>query len=841
VRRTLHSRQPRSARYRPQLLFLEDRLPPGDTVLGGLLGWSWLGTGLAVVDPSLSALERNVNAEPPVIHRPRHDNGGTVPARQGTFVRVEFSASDCLPTKQATGTSAVAGAVSVWNTPDDPLQDWDPGSAFATRNRELPRLGLGQLDGGISGTTGQVPFFTGSLVYGISSSTQTGEGDSRAEPRGPGRVNSRPPAVPGALRAADQVMWATPSPTIPKESQRSSNAQGGELSFADPVDYTTGRSPRSVAAGDFRGIGIQDLAVANAGSNDLSIFLGNGDGSFRLAATVVVGTNPYYVTTGHFHDSGILDLAVVDSGSNAISILLGHGDGSFGLPHSYSVGRNPQSIAVGEFHAAGIQDLAVANRDSNNVSILLGNGDGTFSPASNIAVGGAATFVVAADFAGDGRQDLAVTTVDSSFYLRGTLSILLGNGDGTFSSGQNLTGVGRNLTSIAVHDFNRDGTPDLAVTGYYTATVSILLGNGDGTFTLNRNYQVGGQPLSIAVADFDGDGIPDIATVGLQSSSVLVGNGDGTFQTTQYFWGGANPFSVAVSDFNRDGRDDLAIVQNFTNQVSVLLNNSPQPPDGVTVFRDIIYYDGQYSNPQRENLDVYVPPHRTDFPVVFFAFGGQYRNQEKSSNAYLARALAREGLGFVAINYRITDGSSQQVVFPAHEVDVARAFKWTYNHIADYGGNPQKIVLMGHSAGGGLVSLLATDHSYLAAQGLSPDVIKGVIGVSGGFYDVRRSDSPLVNGPFNDVFGDLEQQWNASPLKYVDGTQPPFLLLYASNDNPGFPEDATTFYEALVTAGSSAEIHMIPGRTHQMIMPSVARPGDPAREYILDFIADHTG
>src|SRR5262249_53819467 len=203
-----------------------------------------------------------------------------------------------------------------------------------------------------------------------------------------------------------------------------------------------------------------------------------------------------------------------------------------------------------------------------------------------------------------------------------------------FRSGQSLTGVGRNLTSMAVHDFRANGILDLAVTGYTTDTVSILLGNGDGTFTLDRSYQVGGQPQSIAVGDFDGDGIPDIVTVGPAASlSVLLGNGDGTFQTTQDFWGGLSPFSVAVGDFNHDGVDDLAIVQSFTNQLSILLNNSPQLPDGVTVSRDIVYYDGPYANPQRENLDVYVPSGATNYPVVFLVFGGRYKNGEKSRNA----------------------------------------------------------------------------------------------------------------------------------------------------------------------------------------------------------------
>jgi acetyl esterase/lipase len=578
----------------------------------------------------------------------------------------------------------------------------------------------------------------------------------------------------------------------------------GGLSFADPIDYTAGANPRSVTTGDFRGIGIQDLAVANFGSNNVSIFLGDGHGAFRLAETIQVGTRPDFVTTGHFHDPNILDLAVANSGSNDVSILWGQGDGSFGFPHSY-------------------------------VSILLGNGHGTFAPASSIGVGGAATFVVAAVFTGNGRSDLAITTVDSSSYQRGTLSILLSNGDGTFRSAQSLTTVGRGLTSVVASDFRGDGVVDLAVAGSLTDTVSVLLGIGDGTFTLDRNYPVEGRPQSIAVGNFTGNGARDLVTVSDYAAvSVMLGNCDGTFQTSQNFWGGANPVSVAVGDFNGAGREDVAIAQNFTNQVSILLNNTPQPPDGVTVFRDIVYYDGPYSNPQRQNLDVYVPPDRTDFPVVFLAYGGMYRNGDKSRQAYLAQSLAREGLGVVAINYRITDGSPQQVVFPGQEVDVARAFAWTYHHIADYGGNRDSIVLLGHSSGGGLVSLLATDRRYLAAYGLSPDLVQGVITVSGGNFDLR-----VLGIGFEDVFGDVEQRWEASPLKYVDGTQPPFLLVYGSNDVPGFPEDTTIFYQALVNAGSEAELHMIPGRNHQMTIGDAARPGDPVRELILRFIREH--
>ena len=341
-------------------------------------------------------------------------------------------------------------------------------------------------------------------------------GPARTEPEWARRVHGRT----SQTRRAAQRLWV-------EMLEDRCLLSGGGLSFADPIDINlgAGKSPQSIATGDFRGSGIQDLAVADSGSNEVSILLGNGDGTFHLVETLAVGASPSFITTGHFHDATTVDLAVVDSGSNQVSILLGHGDGSFGLAHNFSVGRNPSSLAIGDFRGIGIQDLAVANRASNNVSILLGNGDGTFAPAPSIAVGGSATFVVAGDFTGTGRQDLAVATVDSSVYLRGTVSILLGNGDGTFRAGQSLPTVGRGLTSMAVQDFKGDGVADLAVVGSLTDSVAILLGKGDGTFTLGQTYEVGARPQSIAVAHFNSGGVADLVTVGDYAlTSVLLGS-----------------------------------------------------------------------------------------------------------------------------------------------------------------------------------------------------------------------------------------------------------------------------------------------------------------------------
>ena len=198
----------------------------------------------------------------------------------------------------------------------------------------------------------------------------------------------------------------------------------------------------------------------------------------------------------------------------------------------------PSGIAVGDFNGDGIPDLAMVNPVccgglATTVSILLGNGDGTFTTKSTLGVGLGASGIAAADFNGDGVPDLAVTNTSD-----GTVSILLGNGDGIFTvttSPHFLYGI----SSLMVADFNGDGIEDLVATSSLEENLAILLGNGDGTFTRKSTPSVGyfGNPQSAAVGDFNGDGIPDLAVVnytnGYPESTfiILLGNGDGTFTT----------------------------------------------------------------------------------------------------------------------------------------------------------------------------------------------------------------------------------------------------------------------------------------------------------------------
>lgn len=360
------------------------------------------------------------------------------------------------------------------------------------------------------------------------------------------------------------------------------------LSFENSGNFTTGVNPNSVAVGDFNGDGIPDLITADSGSNAATILLGGGDGSFTTAANspVATGNDPSFVAVGDFNSDGNLDAAVANYNDGTVTILLGNGDGTFtqatGSP--VRVGGGALSLAVGDLNGDGIADLAVANVKDNTVSVLLGNGSGAFTQAANSpikVVGSSPSSVAIADFNRDGNSDLAVAIVGPN-----DVTVFLGNGDGTFrAAAGGPVPVGVTPYSIAVADFNGDGIPDLvtandAVVNGNPGTLTILLGVGDGSFTQASGspIPVGINPLIVAVGDFNADGKADLAVTNENDNTVaaLLGNGDGTFMQTQ---GGRTPpgrfpQSVAVADFNGDGEADMAVTNSdliSNNSVMVLL------------------------------------------------------------------------------------------------------------------------------------------------------------------------------------------------------------------------------------------------------------------------------
>lgn len=328
--------------------------------------------------------------------------------------------------------------------------------------------------------------------------------------------------------------------------------------FLPPVTYgTNGYNPVSIAVADVNGDGSPDLIVANQCSGS--------------------------------------DFCI---GSGSVSVLLGNGRGAFQAPLTYASGGSfLYSVAVADVNRDGKPDIVLANGCANigggfcsaegAVGVLLGNGDGTFQPAFTYPSGGFAfanSDVVIADVNGDAKLDLVVmsgcsSACDNILPPQGSVGVLLGNGDGSFSSPVSYLSGGYFATSLEVADLNGDGKLDVVVANWCAdnsfigncatqAPIGVLMGNGDGTFQPAVVYGSGGEGgRSVAVADINIDGKPDLLTgncgpSGCGSSQVggvvgvLLGNGDATFQSALAY-GSGSYFSVAVVDVDGDNKPDV--------------------------------------------------------------------------------------------------------------------------------------------------------------------------------------------------------------------------------------------------------------------------------------------
>jgi hypothetical protein len=338
--------------------------------------------------------------------------------------------------------------------------------------------------------------------------------------------------------------------------------------LGSPIPFAAGTNPQSPVVADFNGDGKQDLAVVNHNpSGTVSVLLNGGNEGFAPRASYAVGPNPVALAAGDFHSDGRPDLVVVN-GDGSLMLLPNRGDGTF-APALPITTLNPaaRSLAVADFNGDGKADLALTRQDT--VSVLTGNGDGTFAPLADYAVPDASRLAVG-DFHGDGRPDLAVTTpgapVDGHLVATG-VAVLLNRGDGTFAPASHLA-PGFQPLALAVGDFNGDGKQDIAAAATYGVT---LLGNGDGTFappiTLYTRPLDNGS-ISLAVGDFTSSGRQDLAVATSSGPagrlSVLQNQGNGTFDTPDllfYLPGEATPgsYDAAVLDINGDGRPDLVV------------------------------------------------------------------------------------------------------------------------------------------------------------------------------------------------------------------------------------------------------------------------------------------
>ena len=345
-------------------------------------------------------------------------------------------------------------------------------------------------------------------------------------------------------------------------------AAASTVKFKPAQTYSVG-NPAWVVVGDFNNDGKRDMVVINKGDptvNDpggVSVFLGNGDGTFQSAKNVAIGKNCTSAVAGDFDGDGNMDLVLLRPGDPNLSddgdvtIFLGNGDGTFHQGQVLTPGKNPSSlnssIIALDLNSDERLDLVVANSGDKSFSVLLGNGDGTFQPPVAYAVTQPGS-VFPVDLTGNGKKDLAV-------FGGYVVSYWYGNGDGTFRSGSSST----NRYGILVGDFNGDGIDDLVgqpfqLCFYHCTPVLPLLWLSG---TPQPPTQIGQQV--VAAGDFDGDGKLDLVGVG----TILPGNGDGTFQP-QISFPVSDSFVAQVLDVNGDGAPDLVLIQQ--NAINLLVN-----------------------------------------------------------------------------------------------------------------------------------------------------------------------------------------------------------------------------------------------------------------------------
>jgi hypothetical protein len=374
--------------------------------------------------------------------------------------------------------------------------------------------------------------------------------------------------------------------------------------FAPAVNFATGSHPYSMAVGDFNGDGKPDLAIANNTDDTVSVLMnetptGSPAPAFAPAVNFATGNDPFSVAVGDFNGDGRPDLAIANLGSNTVSVLMnttptGSPAPSFAPAVNFRTGNDPFSVAVADLNGDGKPDLAVANAGSNTVSVLVnetaaGSPTPSFAPAVNSPTGTEPFFVAVTDFNGDGHPDLATANF----------------GDGTVSVLRNETAAGSPFApavnssartgpiSVVVRDFNRDGRPDLAIADLDSDMVSVLLhktptGSSTSSFAPPVTFHKGTEPLAVAVRGYYGGGKSDLAVADALSSMVsallhetAADSPAPSFTPAVNFPTRTGPTSVAVGDSNGDGRHDLARAEAFSNTVLALMHatatDSPTP------------------------------------------------------------------------------------------------------------------------------------------------------------------------------------------------------------------------------------------------------------------------
>ena len=338
--------------------------------------------------------------------------------------------------------------------------------------------------------------------------------------------------------------------------------------FGAAQTYNVGSYPRGIAAVDIDNDTTLDLIVANISSNNISVMIGNGDGSFGGAVphAITAGQFPKAVQIGDMNKDG--DLDIVTGGFNGIDILFGSGIGTFGSLTNIDVGA-VEYIALGDFDGDTWTDIATTRTTWDSVSIHMNNGDNTFTTVNEPTADGSVA-ILAGTLDNNASIDLVVSC------NTGELWKLINDGSGVFTSSVFQIDTNFNTSYIALADFNGNGRLDLAVTNSFTDSLTIYNNGGTGDFVAYYNYLVGSNSIALIADNFDADSIPDVIISDRTAEHIrfLHGNGDLSFALDSVYVPGGRAAELAVGDFDEDGYNDVAVSCDDSGWVAVFLNRT---------------------------------------------------------------------------------------------------------------------------------------------------------------------------------------------------------------------------------------------------------------------------